>query len=334
MVYQKIPIDSLEPNPFQTREKYDFEVLAGIATSAMDDIGIRNPPIVRPHPKREGKYQIASGHGRVGAWKSLGHDIIECRIEDLTDSQMKKEVLIENVNRADLSEGERMTALEAYRVDLGLEIGEPGYITRLERATGIPNSTLSTAYDVKHMRELLSTKITTGSELSKPSLTVIRSTRGLPDDERILLIQKAQDRGWSSETVLRVRTALGEMNPDVRVLILKESAKLSHKVISALVDLDDPEKQKEVIEYITTNKLNEELSLSIIKQAKKGPLILDVQKVDEIDAVFKRFDRVYELVSAIGYNEYKTLGIRWGEALTMLVKIRDKIDEVLRAKYE
>lgn len=153
MSYQEILIDLIDTNPFQTRQEYDYEILAGIATSAMDDIGIRNPPLVRPHPEMEGRYQIASGHGRVNAWRTLGHETIMCRVEDLSDSQMKKEVLIENVNRADLN--------------------------------------------------LISIKLP-GDDFKQPSLRVIRETRGLPDEERILLIQKAQDRGWGGEVVLRV----------------------------------------------------------------------------------------------------------------------------------
>jgi len=117
MVYKEISLDSIETNPFQTREEYDPEIMTSIATSSMDNIGIRNPPLVRPHPEIEGRYQIASGHGRIFAWKALGNDTILCRVEKLTDSQMKKEVLVENVNRSDLKEDERYRAVEAFRLD-------------------------------------------------------------------------------------------------------------------------------------------------------------------------------------------------------------------------
>jgi len=333
MVYKEIPIELLVSNPFQTRESYDSEALVGIATSAMDEIGIRNPPLVRPHPEIEGRYQIASGHGRVAAWKTLGNKTILCRVENLNDSQMKKEVLVENVNRSDLSEEERFQALEQFREDLGLKPNESGVIAKLATETGIPKATITDVYDVQKIRKLL--KVSANLQLEKkPSSRLIRATTGIPEEERLKLIVKAQNMGWSRDTTIKVKIALRSMEKDIRELILEKQIRLPYTVIMAIGELKDPEKQKAIIEYIKTYKLNEELALNFIEQAKKGPLILDIKRVDEIDAVFNRFNRVYELVSSLGYNEYKILGSRWYEALDILRKIRDRIDELLRAKYE
>ena len=44
MVYTEIPIESIDNNPFQTREEFDPEIVTGIATSSMDELGIRGNP--------------------------------------------------------------------------------------------------------------------------------------------------------------------------------------------------------------------------------------------------------------------------------------------------
>ena len=269
MVYKEIHIDLIDPNPFQTRKEYDAEALAGLATSSMDELGIRNPPLVRPSPEKAGRYQIASGHARVDAWRTLGNKIIMCRVENLTDSQMKKEVLVENVNRSDLGEEERFQAIDQYRQDLGLK-KEHGFIKKLSRETGVPASTLTQVYDVQHVRQLL--KSCAHEFEDEPSAYVIRRTMGLPDEERVRLIVKAESMGWSGDTTLKVKTALKDMKPEVRTLILKEKSRLPHNVIVAVGELEDTETQKVVIDRIQTYRYNEELALQFIERVKESGL--------------------------------------------------------------
>lgn len=331
MVYKKIPIDLIEPNPFQTRREYDAEALAGLATSSMDELGLRNPPIIRPHPKKEGRYQIASGHARVDAWRTLGHKTVMCRVEKLTDSQMKKEILVENVNRADLDEKERFQAIEQYREDLRLE-KERGFLAKLSRETGVPKSTLSRIYDVQEMRELL---IARAGEMEEPlPARIIISTQGLPNEERVSLVVKAVSMGWSRNTTTKVKTALKEMEPEIRTLILKDKSRLPHSVIVAVAELEDPQTQVVVIDYIQTHRLNEELALKFIERAKEGELITEAKVVDEAEEVLNEIRGVYEILKGWGVNQYKILGPRWSEAVELFNKIKEKMMELTVIRYE
>jgi len=317
MVYKEIPLDLIEPNPFQTRREYDAEALAGLATSSMDELGLRNPPIVRLHPKKEGRYQIASGHARVDAWRTLGHKTIMCRVEKLTDSQMKKEVLVENVNRADLDEKERFQAIEQYREDLKL---------------GVPETTLSMIYDIQAIRQLL--KVARMQLEEEPSAYIIVGTKGLPDEERVHLVVKATDMGWSGRTTLKVKSVLKNMEPEVRSLILEEKSKLPHNVIVAVAELEDPETQIAVIDYIQTHRLNEELALNFIKRTKEGELITEAKVVDEAEEVLDEIRAAYDIVKGWGVNQYKILGPRWSEAVDLFKKIREKMMELIVVRYD
>ena len=332
MVYKEILLELLDPNPFQTRREYNAEALAGLATSSMDELGIRNPPIIRPHPKKEGRYQIASGHARVDAWRTLGNKTIMCRVEKLTDSQMKREVLVENVNRSDLAEEERFQAIEQYRQDLGLE-KDQGFISKLSRSTGVPESTLSVIYDVQDIRERL--KVFIDEDFAKkPSQQVIVRTAGLPHEERLKLVVKALDMGWSGLTVLEVKTALKEMEPEIRTLILEDKSRLPHSVIVAIAELEDPKTQIAIIDYIQTHRLNEELALKFIERVKEGELITEAKVVDEAEEVLKEIRNVYETVKGWGVNQYKILGLRWGEAVELFDKIKEKMMELTVMRFD
>lgn len=329
MVYKEIPLDLLDSNPFQTREEYDPEALAGLATSSMDELGIRNPPIVRQHPKKEGRYQIASGHARVDAWRTLGKKTVICRVEKLTDSQMKREVLVENVNRSDLNEEERFQAIEQYRQDLGLA-KEDRFIAKLSKETGVPEGTLNFIYDVQHIRQILSAE----DLEEKPPARLIQKTIGLPDAERVRLVVKAVSMGWSGDTTLKVKIALKDMEPEIRTLILEDKSRLPHGVIVAVADLEEPETQVAIIDYIQTHRLNEELALKYIERVKKGELITEVKVVDEAQQVLDEVSMVYDIVKGWGVNQYKILGLRWGEAVKFFDKIKEKMMELTVVRFD
>jgi ParB family chromosome partitioning protein len=59
-----VPLDLLEPNPFQPRSSIDPVALAELAQSIRHR-GILQPLLVRPHPTTDGRYQIGSTRPRA-----------------------------------------------------------------------------------------------------------------------------------------------------------------------------------------------------------------------------------------------------------------------------
>src|SRR5947209_20512140 len=55
-----IPIESLEPSPFQPRARMEPEALAEL-TESVRTRGILQPLLGRPHPSISGRYQIIAG---------------------------------------------------------------------------------------------------------------------------------------------------------------------------------------------------------------------------------------------------------------------------------
>jgi len=59
---QHLPVDVLEPSPYQPRQEMDDTALQELADSIAQR-GILQPLLVRPHPGKEGYYQIIAGAG-------------------------------------------------------------------------------------------------------------------------------------------------------------------------------------------------------------------------------------------------------------------------------
>ncbi len=94
-----IPVDSIEPNPFQPRSFFDPESLEELAGS-IRTLGLIQPITVRRVPG--GKYQIISGERRFRACRSAGMDEIPAYIKDTDETRMLEMAIVENIQREDL----------------------------------------------------------------------------------------------------------------------------------------------------------------------------------------------------------------------------------------
>lgn len=337
MVYREILIELIDPNPFQVRKDFDSEVLAGIATSAMDNIGIRNAPLVRVNPDNKNRYQIASGHSRVNAVKILGLDKIICRVEEFTDSQMKKEVLVENVNRTDLDEDERYNAVEQYRLDpytndekikQKLMTKEHGWLAELNRQTGVHEKSLSRIYDVKFIREELKIRHVSDSKISQ---RLIDTTRGLEIEDRLKLIIKSKAMKWDTDAVQEVKTVIQKMDESVKAIILDKKTNLLQSVIIKLSEVNDSDKQIALIERIKSYDYGEKSALDLIDRTIKGTLPEEITVVDEYKDEMKKINSFVATSKTFGMNSYGIVGESgWIEAERAFREVKKQMDWLLR----
>ena len=94
-----IPVDLIEPNPFQPRMTFDQEALEELAES-ISTLGLIQPITVRR--KTDGRYQIISGERRFRASRMSGMDMIPAYIRDTNDQGMLEMAIVENIQREDL----------------------------------------------------------------------------------------------------------------------------------------------------------------------------------------------------------------------------------------
>lgn len=95
----RIPVDMIEPNPFQPRMSFDQEALQELAAS-IRTFGLIQPITVRK--KSAGRYQIISGERRFKACRLAGMDMIPAYIRDTNDQGMLEMAIVENIQRENL----------------------------------------------------------------------------------------------------------------------------------------------------------------------------------------------------------------------------------------
>ena len=95
----RIPVDMIEPNPFQPRMNFDQDALEELADS-IRTLGLIQPITVRR--KDDGRYQIISGERRFRASRLAGLDMMPAYIRDTNDQGMLEMAIVENIQRENL----------------------------------------------------------------------------------------------------------------------------------------------------------------------------------------------------------------------------------------
>ena len=123
----ELSTDRLEAHPCNRKLKRDesFDAL----TESIRARGILQPLLVRPAKK---KYQILAGHRRHAAAQAAGMDAVPCFVRDLNDLDALEVVVIENLEREDLSPVEEANAVKAM-IDAG-GYNSADLATRLNRS--------------------------------------------------------------------------------------------------------------------------------------------------------------------------------------------------------
>ncbi|OKZ01343.1 MAG: hypothetical protein BHV78_07885 [Bacteroides sp. CAG:1060_57_27] len=95
----RIPVDMIEPNPFQPRMSFDQAALEELASS-IRTLGLIQPITVRRIS--DGRYQIISGERRYKACRMAGLTTVPAYIRDANDQGMLEMAIVENVQRENL----------------------------------------------------------------------------------------------------------------------------------------------------------------------------------------------------------------------------------------
>jgi ParB family chromosome partitioning protein len=99
---RQIPLDLLEPNPYQPRTVMDQSALAEL-TQSVRAHGVLQPLLVRPHPDATERFQIVAGERRWRAAGSAGLHEVPALVQAMSDSEAAAIALIENLQRQDLN---------------------------------------------------------------------------------------------------------------------------------------------------------------------------------------------------------------------------------------
>jgi len=104
-----VSVDSIQRNPRQPRENFDFEELESLAASIREH-GVIQPLVVSPG--KAGVYVLVAGERRLQAARKAGLKTVPVVVRHATDQQLLELALIENVQRADLNAIEEAEAYQ------------------------------------------------------------------------------------------------------------------------------------------------------------------------------------------------------------------------------
>jgi ParB family chromosome partitioning protein len=123
---RSLPIDRLEPGPFQPRTRVEPDALREL-TDSIRVRGILQPILARPHPTHQDHYQIVAGERRWRAAGQAGLHEVPVLIRALSDGDSMAASLVENLQRQDLNPIEEAEGFKRLMEEFGLtqeQLGE------------------------------------------------------------------------------------------------------------------------------------------------------------------------------------------------------------------
>jgi ParB family transcriptional regulator, chromosome partitioning protein len=114
---EEVPINQIDPNPYQPRNRFDEESLAGL-TASIRELGVLQPILVRQ--VGADRYAIIAGERRWRAAKRAGLQFIPVIVRQVNDELTLQHALVENLHRDDLNPLEEAAAYQQLVEDFDL----------------------------------------------------------------------------------------------------------------------------------------------------------------------------------------------------------------------
>jgi ParB family chromosome partitioning protein len=114
---REVPIGQIAPNPFQPRNHFDEETLAGL-TASIRELGVLQPVLVRE--AAPDRFELIAGERRWRAAKRAGLQFMPIIVRDVSDELTLQHALVENLHRDDLNPLEEAAAYQQLIEDFGM----------------------------------------------------------------------------------------------------------------------------------------------------------------------------------------------------------------------
>jgi len=128
----EIPIEQIDPNPFQTRSHMNDDQLAELAASITAN-GVVQPVLVRPQVN--GRFQLIAGERRWRASELAGKKTVPAILRRVSDEQAMEITIVENLQRMDLNPMEQARAFERLAREFHMTQEQIAIRTGKDRAT-------------------------------------------------------------------------------------------------------------------------------------------------------------------------------------------------------
>ena len=194
---QRIPVDRIDPFPYQFRRAFDGDKLRELSES-MRQIGLKQSILVRPMRDR---FEVVSGERRLRAAKLLGWTSISAVVQDLSNLEAALGGLVENVQREDLTPIERARAFKQLN-DPPFNLSQREIARRVALDQSVIVRTVELLKQPEQIQELLSR-----ATLSATHVRALKAVKS--DSARAELAAQAAREQWSVEETHKRAHELG-----------------------------------------------------------------------------------------------------------------------------
>jgi ParB family chromosome partitioning protein len=190
---REVDLDLIDPNPLQPRTRFDESRLQELAES-ISSTGLVQPIVVRRKGER---FEIVAGERRWRAAQIAGLLKLPVHISDVSDKNLLKTALIENIQREDLNPIEEALAYK--------RLGEDSALTQEEIAAAVGKDRTTVANHIRLLRlpEQVRARVASG-ELSMGHARALLAVEDTP------ALLKAVDHVISAGLSVRATEALAK----------------------------------------------------------------------------------------------------------------------------
>jgi ParB family chromosome partitioning protein len=253
---REIPLDQIDPNPFQTRSHMNEEQLAELSASITAN-GVVQPVLVRP--LINGRFQLIAGERRWRASQQAGKATIPAILRQVSDEQAMEITIVENLQRADLNPMEQARAFERLAREFHMTQEQMAVRTGKDRAT--------VANFLRLLR--LPTSVQTRVETSELSFGHART---------LLAFEHAEDIEKAAQRIASLSLSVRQTENYVQGLLHPDRAKKKDPKPEAPVDPNVREVQERLQRALG-------LKVHIEDHNGRGKVIIEYAKLEDFDTL-------------------------------------------------
>lgn len=247
-----LPIEKVDPNPYQPRQVFDKEPLQELADSIREK-GIIQPILVRK--LENGNFEIIAGERRWRASQLAGLKEIPAIIKDSDTKEVLELALIENIQRENLNAIEEAEAYEFLIKKYSLTQQD------LAQKVGKDRATVANMLRILQLQPAVRLMVSKG-ELSLGQAKVLL---GVADAEaQIDLANQCKDQALSVRALEKLiakakkPSSGAKVAEDARTLAAKNVTEELQKLLGSKVEMDyDQGKGKVIIHFYSDEELNQ-----------------------------------------------------------------------------
>ena len=256
MKLKMIPVEEIQPNPFQPRESFEKKSLKELADS-MKSASTIHPIVVRPHGKG---YQIVAGERRWRAAKLVGIREMPTLVKDVAEENVLLESLIENLHREELKPvEEEKVVYELWKSGRWRTYAEFG------KAIGKSESWVTSHMQAKRIRD--------ESVHAHPSISTrtIHDIAGLEKGDREIVLEKVEKGEIKTPEVRDYARTVKKAPATIKRELLKPESRITRKMAETIVTkLPTEEEQKVVVDEIKRFRLTEDEVEDRVMEVRKA----------------------------------------------------------------